>query len=153
MAVRPLSEARRLWYAAYKEKHGISYTTAWRHRNPEAVARHCAEVKAYTQTPVGRAKNRVRVNAARRALRLTTFSHYGGSICACCGETEDAFLTLDHIATNGAVERRQIGGGHMIFTYLRREGYPPGYQVLCWNCNCGRHKNRGVCPHKTGSWE
>lgn len=22
------------------------------------------------------------------------------------------------------------------------------YQLLCFNCNCGRHRNGGVCPHK-----
>jgi hypothetical protein len=22
-----------------------------------------------------------------------------------------------------------------------------GFQVLCWNCNCGRAFNNGICPH------
>jgi hypothetical protein len=23
--------------------------------------------------------------------------------------------------------------------------------VLCWNCNCGRAKNGGICPHHSSS--
>lgn len=38
--------------------------------------------------------------------------------------------------------------GDKLFAYLKRAGYPPGYQVLCFNCNCGRAKRGGVCPHK-----
>jgi hypothetical protein len=29
-----------------------------------------------------------------------------------------------------------------------RNGFPPGYQVLCMNCNHGKRMNNGVCPHK-----
>jgi hypothetical protein len=29
-----------------------------------------------------------------------------------------------------------------------RENYPPEYQVLCFNCNCGRALNGGRCPHE-----
>ncbi len=26
--------------------------------------------------------------------------------------------------------------------------FPPGFRVLCYNCNCGRNHNKGICPHK-----
>jgi hypothetical protein len=26
-------------------------------------------------------------------------------------------------------------------------GFPAGFQVLCFNCNQGRRLNHGVCPH------
>jgi hypothetical protein len=29
--------------------------------------------------------------------------------------------------------------------------FPPGFQLLCSNCNHGRARNGGICPHKTGS--
>ena len=35
------------------------------------------------------------------------------------------------------------------YLWLKRNNFPPGYQVLCWNCNCGRSINNGICPHKT----
>lgn len=82
------------------------------------------------------------------------FDAYGGRFCACCGETEIMFLTLDHIENDGASHRRELraGGAQMnysgLYSRLKALGFPPGLQVLCWNCNCGKHRNGGVCPHK-----
>lgn len=88
-------------------------------------------------------------NIYRQKLRLQVLVHYGGDPpkCACCGESEYRFLTIDHINNDGYKE------GHKrshIFSQLKRNNYPKGYQVLCYNCNCGRAHNNGVCPHKEG---
>ena len=88
----------------------------------------------------------------RQGLRIDALKAYGGLRCACCGETEYAFLTLDHIENNGAAERRKIAGrresaGTHTYKWLKARGYPPGYQVLCMNCNFGKRMNGGVCPH------
>jgi hypothetical protein len=83
-------------------------------------------------------------------LRLEVLIHYGGNPpkCACCGERENRFLTLDHINNNGAEERRKISRVSAIFyLYLIRNNYPEGYRILCYNCNLGRAKNNGICPH------
>jgi hypothetical protein len=79
--------------------------------------------------------------------RHDAFLAYGGYRCACCKEDEPIFLTLDHMNNDGNKDRKRIGNGIRLFTLLRRQGYPPGFQVLCFNCNCGRHRNGGVCPH------
>lgn len=81
-------------------------------------------------------------------LRAETFNAYGGALCNCCGETGLPFLTLDHINGNGAEERKATNsrGGYAFYALLRTKGFPPGYQVLCFNCNMGRYIN-GVCPH------
>lgn len=76
------------------------------------------------------------------------FSHYGGYVCVCCGETEVAFLTLDHIGNDGAPHRKEIGHAS-IYRWLKRNGYPPGFQAMCLNCNRGKWMNGGICPHKT----
>jgi hypothetical protein len=39
-------------------------------------------------------------------------------------------------------------GGGQFYQWLIRNAYPPGFQVLCWNCNAGRHINGGTCPHQ-----
>ena len=79
---------------------------------------------------------------------------YGGYKCACCGEMEPKFLTLDHVFNNGAEHRRSLGytkgngrGGNLV-TWLKKHRYPAGFQVLCMNCNFGKHTNKGICPHK-----
>jgi len=86
------------------------------------------------------------------SVKLEVLSHYsGGSLrCACCGEQELGFLTLDHIAQNGAKHRQITGGaGGKTYPKLRAAGYPPGYRVLCWNCNAASYINAksGICPH------
>ena len=78
---------------------------------------------------------------------------YGGYVCACCGETEPLFLTLDHTENNGREHRLQIGnkGGHRFYKWLEENNWPPGLQVLCMNCNHGKYRNNGICPHKEGA--
>ena len=75
---------------------------------------------------------------------------YGGYRCACCGTREALFLTIDHIENDGACHRRRVGFSTGFLKWLKRNGYPKGFQVLCSNCNLGRHRNGGTCPHKTG---
>ena len=91
----------------------------------------------------------------RIMVKEAVFKHYGGFFCVCCGETEKLFLTLDHIANDGAQFRRKIAGrqtaaGHVTYRWLFRNGFPEGYQVLCANCQPGR-MNKGVCPHQAGA--
>lgn len=83
------------------------------------------------------------------------YAAYGGYKCTCCGETEPMFLSIDHIDNNGAAERKSgkySGSGTGFYQWLRKSGFPPGYQVLCMNCQIGKHKNGGVCPHHTSSF-
>jgi len=82
-------------------------------------------------------------------LRHETILVYGGYRCACCGESEPMFLTLDHVNNDGNRHRRAIGSfsSPKMFAWLRARNYPPGFQVLCSNCNHGRHRNGGTCPH------
>ena len=62
------------------------------------------------------------------------------------------FLTLDHVHNDGAAHRRALGkrgiGGAAMYRILKNQGFPPGFQILCFNCNWGKHHNGGVCPHK-----
>lgn len=75
------------------------------------------------------------------------FQHYG-RVCSCCGEAEPLFLSVDHVDNNGATHRKAIGGGSATYKWLIDNGFPDGFQVLCRNCNWGKHINGGVCPHK-----
>ncbi|GHH57714.1 hypothetical protein [Lentzea cavernae] len=95
------------------------------------------------------AANRDRVNAKARERRVEALRVYSTTpdpSCACCGEGTLAFLTFEHIGGGGNQHRRQTGGGGFI-SWLRKHNYPPGFEVLCMNCNHGRRVNAGVCPH------
>src|SRR5215471_13700322 len=91
--------------------------------------------------------------AKRERIKTAVFMAYGGYVCACCGETERRFLTLDHINNDGAKKRREIAGkrtaaGYVTYAYLYRNGFTPGYQILCMNCQHGKRMNHGICPHR-----
>jgi hypothetical protein len=84
----------------------------------------------------------------RRLLKLEVLKAYG-EVCQCCGESIQVFLTIDHINNDGAIHRKQIGyGGSQFYSWLRLQGFPSGYQVLCRNCNWAKHAV-GTCPHKS----
>lgn len=87
--------------------------------------------------------------AAYRRERLEALQAYGGKTpqCACCTEGALLFLSLDHVNGGGRQHRLETGGGGF-YTWLRRHGYPAGFQVLCHNCNLGRQLNGGTCPHQ-----
>lgn len=84
----------------------------------------------------------------QRRLKIETFDQYGGCRCACCGEDVLEFLTLDHINNDGATKRRASGskGGWVYYGHLKKNGWPDGYQVLCFNCNSAKG-SFGSCPH------
>lgn len=83
----------------------------------------------------------------KKRIRKEVMEAYGGPVCACCGETIERFLTIDHINNDGAEHRRAIRR-NSINKWLVENNFPAGYQVLCFNCNMGKQLNGGVCPHK-----
>ena len=84
----------------------------------------------------------------RRKVRLEALSYYGGK-CACCGESRFEFLALDHINGGGSAHRRTINtrGGQRFANWLKTQGWPLGYRVLCHNCNSSLGWY-GYCPHQ-----
>lgn len=103
----------------------------------ETICRLCRNVKAL---PVNK--------AAIRAIKIQVITAYGNGVaaCVCCSESHVEFLTLDHIAGGGVLDRRQSGGVTGLYRRLRRENFPGGYRTLCFNCNCSLGMF-GYCPH------
>jgi len=85
------------------------------------------------------------VNYSRQALKREVIGAYGGQ-CACCGERELEFLTIEHSRGDGASHRRFVSN---IYSDLKRRGFPKGYgyTVLCWNCNMATRYG-DPCPHE-----
>jgi len=81
----------------------------------------------------------------REKIRKLVFEHYGKE-CACCGEKNPFFLTIDHINGDGTKHRKKIK--IQFNSWLIKNNFPDGFQTLCMNCNWGRYKNGGICPHK-----
>ncbi len=103
-------------------------------------------------------KRREKSSGRRRVFKSECLEAYGGAVCACCGERGLEFLTIDHINGDGAGHRRQIGlevegkatkshGSRNFYWWLKLHNWPPGFQVLCMNCNWAK-KSKSHCPHK-----
>lgn len=102
------------------------------------------------KSQVYRDRNREHVRKLAREhyyrCKQQAFEAYGGAKCNCCDEDEETFLTFDHIDGGGAEHRKRRTD---LVRWLQEHNFPPGFQVLCMNCNWGKYANGGVCPHQT----
>lgn len=127
----------------------------WRSQNLDTVKERSKRKYAQTRKDpekYAKIRQRARINAKEWIARVRdeVYNAYGGAVCVCCGETERRFLTMDHINNDGHIHRKkEKWAASALYTYLRSHGFPPGYQVLCFNCNLGKARNKGVCPHKS----
>jgi len=147
---------RKEWY--YKDGHGRKLAYARYLQNPERAReqqRHFRKenpekIKAYHKQYYETYHTNCLARSANTRQKITeeAFNAYGGFICNCCGETIPKFLTIDHINGVTKEERKRQRTGWLFYRWLKLQGYPPGYQVLCYNCNLGRARNQGICPHK-----
>lgn len=121
----------RAWFQANRDK-AISSRKAWQKANP--------------------LKCKERRDRTRRRLKMLVLRSYSGHVpaCACCNETSVAFLCIDHVHGGGRKHFKEIsinGGGAQFYAWLKKNKFPLGFQVLCFNCNMGK-SFFGVCPHK-----
>jgi len=101
------------------------------------------------QLSLARERDR-RMRARLWEFKTQVIYHYGGK-CACCGESQVEFLTIDHINGGGEVERKRLGKtGARYYQWIISNNFPSNLQLLCWNCNCARQLYGGICPHKKG---
>jgi len=150
--------------AEYKKNDDMNTKDKARRQTPEYKAKD----KARRQTPEYKAKKkeyslRPEVKVMKKeyrkrdsAIKLEVFSTYSKRhsdneipCCRCCGENFNIiFLTIDHIEGRehlSKTEKDQSGG--QLYRWLKRNNYPEGYQVLCWNCNSAKGL-LGECPHE-----
>ena len=136
------NQRMRDWREANREK-AREQSREWRNRKlADASPEEEAAIRAAEAAKTKR-------NQDRR--RDEVFAAYGGYRCACCAETERMFLSIDHINNDGNVERKSgvyRSSGTAFYLWLCKQQFPPGYQVLCMNCQVGKHRNGGVCPHQ-----
>lgn len=94
-------------------------------------------------------RSRHSVKLYQRERKIKALEHYSGGIpmCNCCGEKEQKFLSIDHINNDGNRHRRADPSAIAIYAWLKKNGYPKGFQVLCFNCNLSK-AFFGSCPHK-----
>lgn len=133
----PAYKAQRNTWARLRERRNRGYSLE------DNICRFCGKrIRADSKYGICRG-----CKSNSETIRVQILKHYGKE-CACCGETEPLFLTIDHINNDGALHRGQRNRG--MFRWLAEHNFPndPNLQVLCWNCNSGKYLNNGVCPHE-----
>lgn len=124
----------------YREKH-INHIKKQKHnyylQNTEEIIERTSQ---YSKD------NRNKCNAwykiSKENLKNKVFSHYCENAiikCRHCGKDNIDILTLDHINNNGNEHRKQLFnkhiGGYNFYQWVKKNNFPPDYQVLCHNCN------------------
>lgn len=130
---------------------GEYFSRRGRHDNRlDSWCRNCRRIKHNAWAKTEKGKEAIYAWVTERKLEV--LEHYSATdkaACECCEEETLEFLTIDHINGGGTVHRREINmRGRNFYDWLRRQGYPPGYRVLCFNCNQSLGMN-GYCPHGT----
>ncbi len=147
----------------YRERHPErrkASANAWYNRNKDKVSEQRKE-----DYQNNKEKYLARSHVYTRRLKLEVLVHYSGTDLPHCADPfhlhlpNDPFLTdcrvlsIDHINDDGADERerifgtRRFGGGHSFYLWLKRNNYPMGYQVLCFNCQWEKVNKKDFLNH------
>jgi len=106
-----------------------------------------------------RARRREHFSELRRKqkekLKLEVLKHYSQSDppkCVRCGFSDLRALTIDHVDGKGSIHRRQLRnkGGYHFYLWLKNQGLPEGYQVLCMNCQWIKREENDTAYHRGG---
>jgi len=95
-----------------------------------------------------REERAARERGRRMQMRVEILSHYGNE-CACCGENRQEFLCVDHVNGDGSKHRKEVSNGTSgtaFYWWIRRNNFPEGLRLLCFNCN-NVLVHHGICPH------
>jgi hypothetical protein len=139
-------------YSAYHKRDYEIHQTDRRQEAKQYYQLHREEAirKATEWGQAHRDKRREYVRRSKQKLRQEVLSHYAkGEIqCACCGEKHQEFLTIDHMNNEGAKHRRSDSEvRNSFYCWLKKKGFPEGYQILCFNCNWAK-AHWEICPHQ-----
>jgi NTP pyrophosphatase (non-canonical NTP hydrolase) len=98
-----------------------------------------------------RDKNKAKMSEDRKRWhsdkKSAVIGHYGGK-CELCGLADNEVMTVDHIWGDGA-EHRKVVPASQIYSWLIKNDFPPGFRLLCFNCNHKAYqarKNSGSPP-------
>lgn len=132
-----LKEYYNKYYQKNKEKIN-EYAKNYRQRNKERLKEYDKKNKE---------KKKEHNKEYNQKMKELVYNQYSNGVieCACCGEKEIDFLSLDHIYNNGGNHRKKIGGGNRVLSWAIKNNFPPIFQLLCMNCNHSKGKKRNNC--------
>jgi hypothetical protein len=107
-----------------------------RKAKPDYAEKQQAYAKKRWQKPEIRLQSRTWGRQRQRRLQQRVSHHMGGNVLVVMNLGRIEFLAIDHMNGAGAQHRRSIGkGGTVLYSWLVRQHFPEGFQVLCHNCS------------------
>jgi hypothetical protein len=157
-------ETARAWGRAYYQEHKETQRAKSQAYYQEHKEEHKESRRAYAKTYGAKHRTELSIREAayrtlhkeritkrdaahHRLIKMDALNAYGGPKCVCCGETLFEGLAIDHIAGDGAEHRRKTKTTSGMYHWLKKNGYPPGFQVLCATCNVAKGTG-DHCPHQ-----
>jgi len=150
--VKTKAEHQKTYYQKHKEEVKARKRVAYHEHKEEHKAvrrvyyqKHKEQIRAHKKITYQEHKEEYQIRAAEnnKQLKMIILQQYSGIIphCAYCGIDDMDVLCVDHIDGGGNKHRKAFGlhSGGSLYRWLIKNGYPKGYQVLCFNCN---HKKR-----------
>jgi hypothetical protein len=103
-------------------------------------------------------KRSIQATLRTRRNKLKVKAFLGGA-CSCCYEKEPEALTIDHVANDGAKERKKAGSefsNDKVYRYILKcikagvstTEIKKKYDILCSTCNLSKHLGHGTCFHR-----
>jgi hypothetical protein len=119
--------------------------------NYQVLCTNCNWLKHREVQKLTRSQTKENIRCRKKSLDLKTevFSHYSKGLprCNCCGIDALDALSLDHIHGRKNAKHKKDLGGPELYRWVRQEGYPLVFQVLCMMCNSAKKDNKD-CIHK-----
>jgi hypothetical protein len=119
------TEMRRIYKQRYKEKHPDKFR---------------ADKRRYKEKHPDKTREAIKKCNLKLRYNILKYYSYGKMVCNFCGENHYEFLEIDHMAGNGKDHKRQITIS--LYSWLKQNNYPSGYQVLCSNCNNKKERKK-----------
>ena len=121
----------------------------------DRICRKChtsASARQWHRKPT---RYRTLIRERYKKLKLEVLSNYsvGRLGCVRCSFSDIRALSLDHINGGGTKRRRETGRtSRSLYAWLKRSGFPPGYQTLCMNCQFVKRSENKELGGKPKKW-
>jgi len=149
-------ESERRRERAYRERNRERLRERWRQCFAQDPEKFRMRWRAYHEK--NREKIRAKDYSRHLILKVEVIRHYAPSLsCQRCGFDDIRALSIDHIDGGGRRHGRAIGigsgSGHHLYRWLKKNGYPLGFQVLCMNCQWIKaHENKELRRIRKGTY-
>jgi hypothetical protein len=131
--------------AEYREQNKEKIRQYYKANREKFRARAKARYDKIKNTQAFLDSRKVAAAAYAAELKREAISVYssGSMMCLRCGCDDIDVLCLDHINDNGHKHRKTMRT--TTYAWVKKNGYPLIFQVLCMNCNWKKHISRTRC--------